>query len=73
MRNMLTTEDLLQIRDIIRTEIRTEIGNEVEPLKSDLKKLQRDMKTVIRMFDSEYMELRSRVEKIEDHLNLPSN
>jgi len=74
---MLTKDDLKQIRGIVQDETRKIIKEEVDPLKKDVKTLKsdvsairKDIKQIVSFFDTEYLELRERVEKIEQHLGL---
>jgi len=95
---MLTKNDFLQIRKIVRREIeaeskslqddllgeiklsRIEIQKDIRELKSRIKnleittnKIQEDIKKFVGFFDEEYLQARKRVERLESHLNLPSN
>jgi hypothetical protein len=89
MRSVLTKEDLIQIGNLVRTEIQTEIAPlkadvhslkldvgklkvDVRSLKSDVKKIRKDINVIVSSFDSDYIELRTRVESIEDHLGISS-
>ena len=55
---MLTKTDLQEINKLIK------------PVKQDVKEIRKDVKALINYFDREYLELRARVEKIEEHLNI---
>ncbi len=57
---MLTKNDLDQIKKII------------EPIKRDVAQTRKDVKVLIAYFDREYVDLRKRIELIENHLGLPS-
>lgn len=57
-RNMLTKDDLVQIKKI------------VDPIKKDVAQTRKDVKVLIAYFDREYVDLRKRVERIEDHLGI---
>ena len=95
---MLTKNDFLQIRKIVRGEIeaeskslqddllgeiklsRIEIQKDIRELKSRIKnleittnKIQKDIKKFVGFVDEEYLQVRKRVERLESHLNLPSN
>ena len=52
--------------------IRVELKDEIRPLKEDIQKIRADQKTIITFFDKEYLELRKRVELIENHLGISS-
>ncbi len=58
---MLTKQDLIDISNIVKTEIKQEL----RPVRSDLKKIKQDQKFIINFFDKAYLELKQRVEKIE--------
>ena len=75
---MLTKQDLSQIqhiihsetRKIVQEETRKIVQEELKPVKDDITHIRKDVKLIITFFDREYLELRARVEKIEQHLNL---
>lgn len=59
---------------------RIEIQKDIRDLKSKIKdleissnKIQKDIKKIVGFFDEEYLQVRKRVERLEEHLNLPSN
>lgn len=48
--------------------------DDLKPIKQDLAKIRKDMSTITDFFDKEYLDLRNRVERIEEHLGLlPQN
>lgn len=57
---MLTNDDVQIIKKII------------DPIKKDVATSRKDIKVLISYFDREYVELRKRIEKIEDHLGVNS-
>ncbi len=63
---MLTKSDLKQIDSVVSKRIK----KEMKPLKSDVSNIRKDTKTLINYFDREYLEIRARIERIEEHLNL---
>jgi chromosome segregation ATPase len=67
---MLTKQDLSEIQKVIQKEV-DPIKIDIKTIKSDISQIRSDIKTVINFFDKEYLELRKRVERIEEHLNLP--
>ena len=82
---MLTKNDLSQIgeivqnetRKIVQVETRKIVQEEIAPLKKDIKTLKsdvteirKDIKKIVNFFDREYLELRNRVENIEQHLGI---
>ncbi len=79
---MLTKNDLQQIQSIVKTEVQQEtkrivqketrkiVREELVPIKKYIAQIRNDMKTIANFFDREYLELRKRVERIEEHLYL---
>lgn len=64
---MLTKTDLKQIDTIVTIRI----NNAVKPIKQDTVQIRKDIKIIVSFFDREYLELRKRVERIEERLHLP--
>jgi hypothetical protein len=64
---MLSKSDLEEIDSIFSKRIKSEL----KPVKEDMSQIRKDLKTVINFFDNEYLEIRKRVERLEQHLNLP--
>lgn len=69
----LTKNDLQEIAKVVKTVAIDAVKTEIKPIKLDLSKLRKDVDTMLSMFDREYVDLRTRVERIEDHLNFPKN
>jgi len=71
---MLTKNDLQQIQRIVKTEAHHEtqkvVKRELEAIKEDVTQIRKDVKTIVNFFDTEYLELRKRVERIEELLKL---
>lgn len=71
---MLTKNDLNQIGVVIHEEVRPivqeEIKSAIKPLKEDMSQIRKDMKVIVNFFDKEYLELRKRVERIEEILKI---
>lgn len=67
---MLTKTDLSQIQKIVNTESKKAIIQELKPLKEDITHIRKDIKTIVNYFDREYLQLRKRVERLENHLHL---
>ena len=68
-------EDIQKIRSEQKEgiqKIRVELKDDLRPLKEDIQKIRADQKTIITFFDKEYLELRKRVELIENHLGISS-
>ncbi len=78
---MLTKLDLSEIqkivqgetRKIVREETREIMQKELQPVKKDIVEIRKDMKTIVNFFDSGYLELRKRVEQIEERLGIIPN
>lgn len=78
---MLTKKDLSNIGkqiDIKLDDKLTPLTRDIKTMKSDIKtmkgdiaKIRKDISGITDFFDQEYIGLRKRVERIEDHLNLP--
>ena len=64
---MLTKSDLKEIDLIVSKRIKAELKS----VKDDASQIRKDIKTIINFFDKEYLELRKRIERLENHLNLP--
>lgn len=67
---MLTRKDLSEIQKIVQKETNP-IKKDVKTIKSDISQIRKDTKTIVNFFDREYVELRQRVGRIEEHLHLP--
>lgn len=70
---MLTKTDLSQIKKIVQEETTVVIGKKLKPIKQDIAQIRNDQKTIISFFDKEYLDLRKRVERIEEHLSLTAS
>lgn len=61
----------------LRTEIKEDtksiIKLELKTIKEDIEKIRKDAKTIVNFFDREYLELRERVERIENFLKIPAS
>lgn len=82
---MLDKNDLLQIKNIVQIETGKIVQEEtkkivqeegaslkrdVSTLKSDVSMIRKDVKAIVSLFDRKYLELRKRVDRIEEHLGL---
>ncbi len=65
---MLNKQDLSAIESLMDNKFKQEL----KPIKEDIQKIRADQKTIITFFDKEYLELRKRVELIENHLGISS-
>ncbi len=52
--------------------IQTRIDGALKPVNKKLNKLQKDLNIVINSFDNDIIETKQRIDRIEQHLNLPS-
>jgi hypothetical protein len=72
---MLTQSDLNRMRVVVSDEIKKETGpinNRMKTMESDITHIRKNTDSVINFFDREYLELRKRVDRIEEHLGLTS-
>ena len=77
---MLTKKDLQQIGEVVKIESKKVVQTELKPIKKDIRtiktditKIRQDQNTIIAFFDKAYLELRTRVEKIEEFLNITTS
>ena len=75
-RQIVQEETRKIVQEETRNIIREEIASELKPLKQDMKavkqdikKIRQDQNSIIKFFDEEYLELRERVEKLEEVVN----
>ncbi|OGM03216.1 hypothetical protein A2115_02820 [Candidatus Woesebacteria bacterium GWA1_41_8] len=64
---MLSKKDINQIDTVFAERLKQDL----KPVKSDITKIRKDIDVMLSMFDREYLEIRKRIERIEEHLNLP--
>lgn len=69
---MLTKTDLNQIRKIFREEQRVEIGNLGSSLRSEMKLMRMEIQNDIRDLEERVKNIEVKIDKIGQHLNLPS-
>lgn len=62
-------EKLDQKLDPIKKDI-TEMRKDITVMRKDITEIRKDSKTIVNYFDNEYLELRTRVERIERIMNL---
>lgn len=71
---MLTDNDLKKIGTLIDVKLDRKLNEtldrKLKPIKEDVVEIRKDIKRIVDFFDREYLELRARVERIEEHLNL---
>lgn len=70
---MLNKTDLKQIDNVVSKRIKGElvpIKKDIKTIKTDVSQIRKDVKTIVNFFDREYLDLRKRVERIEEHLNI---
>lgn len=75
---MLTNEDLLSIKLLVKEVVSQEIVIALKPLEKRIRKLEgrirkmeKDLKTVIIFFDSEIMDARRKIDRLETFVGLP--
>jgi hypothetical protein len=68
---MLARDDLQQVREVVREEVKDEVSQQLKPVNRKLNRLQKDMKVIVYDYSNAISGLRTRVEKIEEHLDLP--
>lgn len=52
---------------------KADLAKELKPIKSDTAKIRKDIDAIISLFDREYVDLRKRVARIEEHLGLSTS
>jgi len=67
---MLSKSDLTQIQKVVNFESKKVISQELKSIKEDITHIRKDIKTIVNYFDKEYLQLRKRVERLENHLHL---
>jgi hypothetical protein len=70
-RKMLTKNDLQQIRSIVREEVKDEVEQQLKPVSKKLNRVAKDLSYIIGNYDERIVLTNRRVDKIEEHLNLP--
>ena len=65
----LNQTDISLLRSIFAT--KDDLKNELNPLKKDIRKIKKDINMVIDHFDHSHLELRARVDRIENYLKIP--
>lgn len=45
--------------------------NQIQPMRLDIKKIYKKLDTIIKFFDKDIVTLHKRIDRIENHLNLP--
>lgn len=75
---MLTKEDLQQIKNIVKGETDPlrddikELKTDMKVVKKDITKIRKDIDTVVSVFDRDYLELRQRIDRLEEYLKIPN-
>lgn len=59
------------VRKIVQEETPKIIQKELIPIKRDIKKIKKDVDIIVTTFDRDYVFLRRRLDRLEDHLQLP--
>ena len=63
-------QELKSSTDTLRHDFKSELSKELRPIKSDVAAIHREIRTIVNFFDTDYIKLSRRVEKIEQFLNL---
>ena len=63
-------ESILKHTEKAAQDILNEVRPEFQSIKKDIKKIKNDQKLIVNFFDSEYLTLRARVERIETVLSI---
>lgn len=70
---MLDKNDLVQITEIVRQVVEHElkpVKKSLSNLEADSRKMRRDINTIVSALDNDYLDLRQRVERIEEKVGL---
>jgi len=75
---MLTKIDVKQIRQAIKEELynhptKQDLAKELKSMKNDIAEIRKDTKGIVSFFDRGYVELRKRIERIENHLGFSAS
>lgn len=72
---MLTQKDLSQIKKAFDERLEKKAGPLIEkklkPIEKNINSIKKDTSVIISFFDREVLRLRQRIDRIEEHLNLP--
>jgi len=66
---MLEKLDLIQIRQIVEEGLRP-LKSTLRNLEADSRKMRKDINSITAFFDSEYLDLRKRVESLEEKVGI---
>lgn len=69
---MLEPQDLHAIRNIVEEVVEQKLEKKLNPIKLSLRKLNSKLDLTISFFDNEIIDVRKRVNRIEDYLRLPA-
>jgi predicted nucleic acid-binding Zn-ribbon protein len=76
IKSVVQSETSKIVKEVVKEELKpikkdiSTLKSDVGTLKQDVSEIRKDMKKIINFFDREYLELRKRVERIEEHLDL---
>jgi len=68
---MLTKGDLQAIKQVVKNEVDESLDIKLKPIRKDMRKIKKDVKTLIDHFDKRDVRIQKRVKKIEEHLDFP--
>lgn len=66
----MTKTDIDIIDAVLSKRIDSALSTHLKPIQEDISRVRKDQKTIVNFFDREYLDLRQRVDKIEDFLKL---
>lgn len=67
----MTTEEIVQFREIVRTEVKNEITSALNPVNKKLNRAVKDISYMVKTFDKDIVNHRQRIETIEERLDIP--
>lgn len=70
---MLTKNDLQQIRDVVREEVKDEVKQQLKPVKKDLHSVKKDLSYVIGEYDERIVHAHRKIDKVEKHLGISTD
>ena len=68
---MLSKSDVQIIENLLDRKLDEKLDQKLKPVHSKLNKLNDKIDLVARVLDRDYVHLRKRVDRVEDHLSLP--
>lgn len=69
---MLTQNDLREIQKVVQGETKP-LTKDIKTMQKDIVQIRKDTKALVGFLDREYLELRKRIDRIEEYLHLQPN